>query len=436
MYKSISRRSKSIRMGVMSILLALISTTYSYANDQFVQTSGTQFSKNGSAYYYIGTNFWYGPILASTGQGGNRMRLVAELDSMKALGINNLRVLVGADGGSINANTVRPYLQPTPGCLNDTLLTGLDYFLSELEKRDMVAVLYLNNSWDWSGGYGFYLKHAGAGDSTFSGGNGYGSYGKYEAQFVQNTKAKELFYNYVRLILTRKNTITGRLYKDEPSIMSWQIGNEPRAFSNEGKADFETFIKETARLIKSLDPNHLVSVGSEGEIGCENDLSLYERLHMDSHIDYLTIHIWPQNWGWCDKNRLSLDLPNVYQKTGSYLERHQRLASKLDKPLVVEEFGYPRDHLDYSPFSTTSARDAFYNFILGKVVESYNHERPLAGCNFWGWGGAGRPTEETWHAGADYLCDPPHEPQGWYSVFNSDSTTVNIIKASIAQLSD
>ena len=167
MYKSISRRSKSIRMGVMSILLALISATYSYANDQFVQTSGTQFSKNGSAYYYIGTNFWYGPILASTGQGGNRMRLVAELDSMKALGINNLRVLVGADGGSINANTVRPYLQPTPGCLNDTLLTGLDYFLSELEKRDMVAVLYLNNSWDWSGGYGFYLKHAGAGDSPF-----------------------------------------------------------------------------------------------------------------------------------------------------------------------------------------------------------------------------------------------------------------------------
>ena len=39
---------------------------------------------------------------------------------------------------------------------------------------------------------------------------------------------------------------------------------------------------------------------------------------MDSHIDYLTIHIWPQNWGWCDKNRLSLHLPNVYQKTGSY----------------------------------------------------------------------------------------------------------------------
>ena len=79
MYKSISRRSKSIRMGVMSILLALISTTYSYANDQFVQTSGTQFSKNGSAYYYIGTNFWYGPILASEGRGGDIDRLEKEL---------------------------------------------------------------------------------------------------------------------------------------------------------------------------------------------------------------------------------------------------------------------------------------------------------------------------------------------------------------------
>ena len=41
--------------------------------------------------HFIGTNFWYGAILASEGVGGDRERLVAELDTLKALGMTNLR---------------------------------------------------------------------------------------------------------------------------------------------------------------------------------------------------------------------------------------------------------------------------------------------------------------------------------------------------------
>ena len=39
----------------------------------------------------------------------------------------------------------------------------MDYLLFEMKKRDMNAVLYLNNSWEWSGGYGQYLEWAGFG---------------------------------------------------------------------------------------------------------------------------------------------------------------------------------------------------------------------------------------------------------------------------------
>ena len=120
----------------------------------FIQVKNGQFIRNGQPYYYIGSNFWYGAILASEGTGGNRERLHRELDSLKAIGVDNLRILVGSDGKRGVPTKVEPTLQEAPGIYNDTILAGLDYLLAEMEKRDMLAVLYLNNSWEWSGGNG------------------------------------------------------------------------------------------------------------------------------------------------------------------------------------------------------------------------------------------------------------------------------------------
>lgn len=402
---------------------------------EFVSVQGTQFVRDGKPYYFVGTNFWYGPILASQGQGGNRQRLAAELDALKALGIDNLRILVGADAGSKNVTSLTPYLQPEPGMLNDTLLDGLDYLLREMERRDMVGVFYLTNSWDWSGGYGFYLKNTGHGDSPDAHGDGYNAYCAYAAHFYAEPRALQLYYDYVRRIVSRRNRYTGRLYRDEPAIMAWQLCNEPRPFAAEMKEPMLRWSQEAARIIKDLDPNHLVSTGSEGTIGCLYDEDVCLRMHNDPNIDYLTVHVWPVNWGWASRDRLYDSLPNVYVKANEYLAVNRRIAERIDKPMVIEEFGYSRDHNRYTPNYGTRARDAFYGYVFAQVAQSYAEGGPLAGCNFWGWGGSGRPANEAWHAGDDLLCDPPHEPQGWYSVFDCDSTTLNLIRTANAQLS-
>ena len=57
-------------------------------------------------------------------RGGNRERLLRELDYLKALGINNLRVLVGADGKDGIPTKAEPALQVEAGVYNDTILTG------------------------------------------------------------------------------------------------------------------------------------------------------------------------------------------------------------------------------------------------------------------------------------------------------------------------
>lgn len=419
-------------MKIRSFIAAALAALALCANAQnsFVRTEGTHFYKGTSSepYYFMGTNFWYGPILGSTGQGGNRVRLCAELDSLHAMGVNNLRILAGADAGSKYANTVKPYLQSRPGVLNDTLLVGLDFLLAEMQKRDMVAVIYLTNSWDWSGGYGFYLRATGHGDSPDSHGEGYNDYVKYVREFFNDKKAQKLFFNHVRAIVSRTNSITGKPYRDDPTIMSWQLCNEPRPFGKAEESNFQKWISESAALIKSIDHNHLVSTGSEGVIGCNVDDELCTRVHNDRNIDYMTVHIWPANWGWATKDRLFDALPNVYNKSTEYLQMHDRIAFKINKPYVVEEFGYPRDNNFHGAGTPTLARDAFYAFIFSKLRESKHNNGPMAGCNFWGWGGNGRPTNETWAAGADYLCDPPHEPQGWYSVFDNDQSTILLIQ--------
>lgn len=388
-------------------------------------------------YYYIGTNLWYGAILGSETQYGDRQRLLSELDSLHSLGLDNLRVLVGGDGPEGIPSQIEPSLQKEAGVYDEDVFRGLDFLLAEMGKRKMSAVLYLNNAWEWSGGYGRYLEWAGAGDAVLPSVDGWPAYMEFASGFVTNGKAKELFAAHVRTVVSRVNSITGKAYRDDPAIFSWQIANEPRCFSSSdsAKAAFADWIWETASLIKSIDPHHMVSVGSEGRWGCENDMSLYEKIHSCPDIDYLTAHIWPYNWGWVSSDSLEKDIDNAVSETDKYIDEHLAVARKLGKPLVIEEFGFPRDGFVFEKGTPVQLRDRYYRSVFGKVLESKKECGLLAGVNFWGWGGlASQSGDLYWKPGDDYCADPAQEQQGLNSVYASDSTTVALIKESISEL--
>ena len=395
------------------------------APSPFVKQQGGRFMLNGKPYSYIGTNLWYGAILGSKGQGGNRERLIAELDTLAALGVTNLRILVGSDGERGVLTKVEPTLQLSPGVYNDTILDGLDFLLAEMGKRNMKAVLYLNNSWEWSGGYGFYLEQAGYGKAPRPEEAGYGAFMNHVAQFADSPEAQALFFDYVQFIISRTNRYTHTAYTDDPAIMAWQIGNEPRAFGNAQKEGFAHWLAEASALIRSLDANHLISIGSEGIWGCEMDSALYHRISANPNIDYLTVHIWPYNWGWT-KEPL-----NIQPSTFNYLQPHLAISQALRKPIVIEEFGFPRDNMSYAIASPTTARDAYYQYIFSLV----RTQREIAGCNFWAWGGFANPSHDQWQVGDDYTGDPAQEPQGLNSVFLSDSSTITLIQQCAKQLS-
>lgn len=407
-------------------------TTVTPSND-FVTAKNGQFFIGDAPYYFIGTNFWYGAILGSEGEGGDRKRLIRELDFMKENGISNLRILVGADGIAGQDVKIRPTLQIAPGEYNDTIFDGLDFLLSEMAKRDMKAVLYLNNSWEWSGGYGQYLEWSGKGKVPEKGVADWPVFKQYVAQYANCDSCHTLFRNHVKAVISRTNRYTNRKYTDDAAIMSWQVGNEPRAFSDEGKEAFARWLKETTSLIRSLDSNHLISVGSEGVMGTEGDMSLFEEIHADPNVDYLTIHIWPKNWSWIGIDTIPASLSRAIEKTNEYINLHLTVAEKQNKPLVIEEFGFPRDNHKYTLDDSVTTRDKYYDNIFAQVVTASRSNQKLAGCNFWAWGGFGRPTHEYWKAWDDYVGDPSQEEQGLNSVFDIDST-IDVIKKYAGQI--
>jgi mannan endo-1,4-beta-mannosidase len=224
-----------IRLFVLGILVALISCSLSgkktssedarlQTTDAFVSVNDGQFRRHGKPYYFVGANMWYGAYLGATELG--RQRLMKELDLLNKIGVTNLRILAVAEQSDLKM-AVRPATHLAPGQYDEILLRGLDVVLAEMAKRNMVAVLYLNNFWQWSGGMGQYMSWVTGEaplDPDVSG--DWNGFMQNSAQFYRSEKAQEWYQGIVRTLVNRVNSINGIPYKNDPTIMSWQLANE------------------------------------------------------------------------------------------------------------------------------------------------------------------------------------------------------------------
>ena len=393
------------------------------------QTKGSQFIQGNQPYHFLGTNFWYGLHLANPENPADWERLQQELDQLKELGIKNLRIMVGFEGPSDAPWRAQPSIQNQMGEIDESMLKWLDYLLDELAKREMTAVLCLTNYYYWSGGMAQYVSWVEKTPIPYPNeGKTWTKYLNYAARFFVLEQAKEVYYDFVKQIVGRTNSVNGLPYKDDPSIFSWQLANEPRGMFH-AKA-YTDWVKYTAQLIKSLDPNHMISLGGEGLTPSFIMGTAFKTVSAFQEIDYLTVHIWVQNWGWFNPEKDKKAYRKARKKALSYLQKHIKIAKELNKPLVLEEFGIARDLGNYAPEASTAIRDQYYEDIFERVYQSSKHKKSLVGVNFWAWGGAGRPIQPggDWKIGGPWTGDPPHEPQGWYSVYDKDTSTLEIIK--------
>jgi len=403
----------------------------------FVRAEGRHFELDGRPWYVCGANLWYGANLGRPSNPAGRARLVRELDRLEKLGVNNLRVLGASEQSSV-PKTVRPAIQTAPGVYNEDMLSGLDFLVQEAGKRHMTLVIFLNNFWDWSGGVPQYLSWTTGRPAQGVDTSPWKEWNRLQSAFYTDRAAQDLYRRYVAMILGRTNALTETQYRDDPTIMAWELANEPRPGERDEDNDvvFQTFldwVDSTSAYVHGLDSRHLVTTGSEGYMGCLYDDRKVQRVNAVRGIDYMVFHIWPKNWRWFDFSRFDATIDDTLKQERDYAARHLAIGDALNKPTVVEEFGLDRDGPP-SVDRPTTCRDRYYSQLFAMIEESAGLGGSAAGSNFWIWGGEGRPPLLGDAPDGVGAGDMPQEPSGLNGVFDCDASTLRILAGHFAAL--
>ncbi|HEX3728715.1 MAG TPA: hypothetical protein VHV47_02850 [Opitutaceae bacterium] len=409
------------------------------ADTGFITVHGCQFFRDGRPWYAAGANLWYGAYLGHPSNPAGRRRLIHELDALRGLGVNNLRVL-GASEASAVPRTLRPSFTLRPGAFDEDLLVGLDFLAQQAGRRGMTLVIFLNNYWDWSGGIPQYLAWGSGRPAAGLGQLPWRQWNQRQSEYYTDRAAQAAALRYADLLLERTNSLTGIKYRDDPTIMAWELANEPRPGEQEpGRPAilpaFLEWVSSVSAHLHARDPHHLVTTGSEGLRGCLESLEAFSQVHAVPTIDYAVIHIWPKNWGWFHPDHFAETIGAAEQQGRAYFLEHLAVARELSKPLVVEEFGLDRDGGPALAFGVI-CRDRFYGEIFRLVEQSIAEGGPAAGSNFWLWGGKGRPPGPALPAAEDGIGagDMPQEPPGLNAVFDCDRSTLGVLAAHFSRL--
>jgi mannan endo-1,4-beta-mannosidase len=381
-----------------------------------LEVRGTRFAKDGKPFFVSGINYWAGTTLAREGNSAGWDQVRRDLDGIQAAGINMIRTMGGTEGPDSEPERIIPSIQPAMGQYDPAGVAGVLRFADELQKRGLQGIFMFSNFWQWSGGLAQYLSWAGAGAIPYPPpvpGGSYDRYQKFVGTFYKNDKAKEAYRAYLKFLVPQ--------LKNNPCVI-WELANEPRGMTN--IPAYRDWIDDSARLVKSLAPGQLITTGCEGLTGTPAYAGVDPvKDNQSPAIDFICFHMWAQNWNWVHPESIPAGYPKALDLAKKYVNKHAELAAKVGKPLLLEEFGFPRDAGSFDPTSPTTFRDQYFQEVYA-LVQSLIATTPMAGIMPWAWGGDTRPPRpgEYWKLGDPFVGDPPHEQQGWYSIYDKDTT--------------
>lgn len=280
----------------------------------FVGVDGSTFTCGDGTLYCNGANDQQ--VMATQIPRDRIERVFALVDD---LGMNVVRVFGFAPAWSAEA------AQPAPGEYNERFFERLDRVVAAAKRHDVRLIVPLVGNGNEQEGVPKYVEWVdGATEHN---------------DFYENERCRELYKSYVEHVLTRENSLTGLAYRDDPTIMLWELGNElncrwPKKYPLD-------WIEEMGAFVKALDPNHLLSTGIRGnQWGADpNDKQSYKdgiteettviRDHEPDVIDAASVHFYPKTYDFDDERLLRDFVTSVHEH--------------LDKPVYFGEFNWQVD---------------------------------------------------------------------------------------------
>jgi mannan endo-1,4-beta-mannosidase len=326
----------------VGVALALPSA---HAATTFVSRNGAAFDLNGSPFRYGGANNYYLHY-----QSPNMVDDV--FANAQSMGLKVVRAWTFLECGGDKPNS------PNGGCsagvnnwmqewsnaanggsggvvFNDTGAGGLvriDRMIASAAAHGVKLILPFTGNWKDFGGMDQYVTWYGLTNHD---------------QFYTDARIQQDYKNWISHLLNRVNTVTGVAYKNDPTIFAWELANEPRCIDanlpTSGTCTATTLTNWAGTMstfIKSVDPNHMVSVGDEGfHPGTGGTSSQWPYNVTDGvdhaaltalpNIDFGTYHLYPQGWGQSPADTWGTQ----------WINDHNAVGTSLTKPEILEEFG-------------------------------------------------------------------------------------------------
>jgi mannan endo-1,4-beta-mannosidase len=315
----------------------------------FVQTDGPRLVIDGKPFRFVGAN------VAVMYRDEDRARMPETFKQAAQIGIKVVRVWASGEGGP---NDVRPIadlsdwprthsFRSTPDKWNEEEFVFLDRVLVEAARNGLRVQLCLVNWWRDTGGITQYLRWAGvrgADDDKYP----FGINNEKAMQFYTNEITRRLYRQHLEKIATRRNSVTGVLYRDDPAIFGYELMNEAQCVTGRW-AERRAWMAEMSSYLKTLDPDHLIA---PGEWGYRSAAERREWLidHALPNIDICDVHNYPR-----DDTDISVDSPKAL---GEFIDNRVAAAFSIKKPLVLGEFGMSAD--GYKGFSQVDWYRAYF----------------------------------------------------------------------------
>ncbi|KIJ67923.1 glycoside hydrolase family 5 protein [Hydnomerulius pinastri MD-312] len=287
----------------------------------FVTRTGQAFTLDGEPYTFFGSNsYWVGLTGLSYDDMNTAFANIAETGAttVRTWGFNDVTAPSGEYYQLWNGST------PTIN-YGATGLENFDLVVSAAKANNLRLIVTMTNNWDNYGGMDVYV-------------NQIIGQGQPHDYFYTNPEVMTAYQNYVKVWVER--------YINEPTIFAWELANEPRCTGSttatSGTCTTETittWIQTMSAYIKSLDSNHMVTLGDEGWFNYPGnpDYSYSGSQGIDFNanlaietIDFGTFHLYPFSWG---------ETTSPITWGAEWIQNHRTSQATYDKPVIMEEFG-------------------------------------------------------------------------------------------------